>query len=55
MPRDPDLGPDATKIQKEEQSKIDNADPLTEEETTEKEDLLNQVPYWYFHINEINF
>ena len=43
MPRDPDLGVDATRVQKEEQAKIDDAAPLTEEEATEKEDLLNQV------------
>ena len=35
-------GPDAKKIQKEEQRKIDEADELTEEEQDEKEDLLTQ-------------
>ena len=43
MPRDPDLGVDATRVQKEEQEKIDNAMPLTDEEQGEKEDLLKQV------------
>ena len=37
-----DLGPEAKKIQKEEQRKIDEADELTEEEQEEKEDLLTQ-------------
>ena len=35
-------GPDAKKIQKEEQRKIDEAEELTEEEQDEKEDLLTQ-------------
>lgn len=34
---------EAKKFQKEEQSKIDNAVPLTEEEVKEKEALLVQV------------
>ena len=34
------LGPDAKKIQKEEQHKIDNAEELTEDEQQEKEVLL---------------
>lgn len=42
VPRNPDLGSDAGKIQKEEQSKIDESEPLTEEEIAEKEDLLQQ-------------
>merc|ERR1719429_531788 len=42
VPLNPDLGPDAKKIQKEEQRKIDEADELTEEEQDEKEDLLTQ-------------
>ena len=36
------IGPDAKKIQKEEQRKIDEAEELTEEEQDEKEDLLTQ-------------
>lgn len=36
------MGPDAAKIQKEEQRKIDEAEPLTEEEIQEKEQLLTQ-------------
>ncbi len=41
--RDPDLPPDeAKKQQAEEQKKIDEADPLTEEEQIEKENLLTQ-------------
>lgn len=42
MPRNPELGPDAAKIQREEQRKIDEAEALTEEEIQEKEQLLTQ-------------
>merc|ERR1712073_178434 len=42
VPLNPDLGPDAKKIQKEEQRKIDDAEELSEEEQEEKEDLLSQ-------------
>jgi len=42
VPRNPDLGADASKIQKEEQKKIDESEPLTEEEIAEKEELLIQ-------------
>lgn len=42
VPRNPEMGPDAAKIQKEEQRKIDEAEPLTEEEIQEKEQLLTQ-------------
>lgn len=42
VPRNPDLGPDATRTQKEEQKKIDDADHLTEEEGAEKEKLLTE-------------
>lgn len=42
MPRNPELGPDAAKIQREEQRKIDDAEALTEEEIQEKEQLLTQ-------------
>lgn len=42
VPRNPELGPDATKIQREEQRKIDDAEALTEEEVQEKEQLLTQ-------------
>jgi hypothetical protein len=37
------LGSEASRIQKEEQRKIDDAQPLTEEECVEKEKLLTQV------------
>lgn len=37
------MGADATKIQKEEQKKIDEAQPLSEEEQAEKEVLLTKV------------
>ena len=47
MPLESDLGVDAHRVQKEEQEKIDTAMPLTEEETAEMEDLLNQVPLPY--------
>lgn len=42
VPRNPELGPDAAKIQREEQRKIDDAEALTEEEVQEKEQLLTQ-------------
>lgn len=41
-PKNPDLGSEANKAQREEQRKIDEAEPLTEEEITEKESLLTQ-------------
>ncbi|KAK7788863.1 hypothetical protein R5R35_007891 [Gryllus longicercus] len=42
VPKNPELGADASRIQKEEQRKIDDAQPLTEEEISEKEQLLTQ-------------
>ncbi|CAG9090664.1 hypothetical protein JYU34_009443 [Plutella xylostella] len=42
VPRNPELGPDAAKIQREEQRKIDEAESLTEEELAEKDNLLTQ-------------
>merc|ERR1711953_877503 len=42
VPLNTDLGPEAKKVQKEEQRRIDEADELTEEEQEEKEDLLTQ-------------
>ncbi|XP_066923366.1 SWI/SNF-related matrix-associated actin-dependent regulator of chromatin subfamily A member 5-like [Clytia hemisphaerica] len=43
VPRDYDMDDaESKKFQKEEQSKIDNAEPLSEEEQTEKEQLLAQ-------------
>ena len=42
VPKNPDLGSDAEKIRKEEQKKTDQAEPLTEEEQAEKEELLKQ-------------
>lgn len=42
MPRNPEL-PNAAQVQKEEQAKIDEAEPLNEEELEEKENLLSQV------------
>ncbi|KFO25972.1 SWI/SNF-related matrix-associated actin-dependent regulator of chromatin subfamily A member 5 [Fukomys damarensis] len=41
VPRSPDL-PDAAQAQKEEQLKIDEAEPLNDEELEEKEKLLTQ-------------
>ena len=41
-PKNPDLGSEANKAQREEQRKIDEAEPLTEEEISEKESLLTQ-------------
>ncbi|XP_062558461.1 chromatin-remodeling complex ATPase chain Iswi [Armigeres subalbatus] len=42
VPKNPDLGMEATKVQREEQRKIDEADPLSDEELLEKESLLTQ-------------
>lgn len=42
VPRNLDLGPDAGRVQKEEQRRIDESEPLGEDEITEKEDLLQQ-------------
>lgn len=42
VPKNPDLGSDATRAQKEEQVKIDEGEQLNEEEMTEKERLLNE-------------
>ncbi|CAL8083605.1 unnamed protein product [Orchesella dallaii] len=42
VPRNPDLGADAAKIQKEEQKKIDDAHPLSEEEQIERDTLLTK-------------
>ena len=42
VPKNPDLGVDAAKIQREEQKRIDESEPLTEDEQAEKEDLLQQ-------------
>lgn len=36
------MGTEAAKIQREEQRKIDDSEPLSEEEATEKESLLTQ-------------
>ena len=37
------MGPDAERVRKEEQKKIDESDELTEEELAEKTELLKQV------------
>lgn len=42
VPKNPELGSDAARIQKEEQRKIDDAQPLNDDELTEKEKLLTQ-------------
>ncbi|KAK6617714.1 hypothetical protein RUM43_013942 [Polyplax serrata] len=42
VPKNPELGSDANKVQREEQRKIDDAEPLTDEEVVEKEKLLTQ-------------
>ena len=43
VPRNSELGPEAVKVQREEQRKIDEAESLTEDEQVEKERLLTQV------------
>uniref|UniRef100_A0A182ILL8 Uncharacterized protein n=1 Tax=Anopheles atroparvus TaxID=41427 RepID=A0A182ILL8_ANOAO len=42
VPKNPDLGAEANKVQREEQRKIDEAEPLSDEELVEKESLLTQ-------------
>lgn len=42
VPKNPELGSEATKAQREEQRKIDEAEQLNEEEIQEKETLLTQ-------------
>lgn len=42
VPRNSELGAEAAKVQREEQRKIDEAEPLTEDEQAEKESLLTQ-------------
>ncbi|XP_055902987.1 chromatin-remodeling complex ATPase chain Iswi isoform X2 [Eupeodes corollae] len=42
VPKNPELGSEASKAQREEQRKIDEAEALTEEEILEKETLLTQ-------------
>lgn len=68
VPKNTDLGADAERVRKEEQSKIDEAEILTEEELTEKEELLKEVGWskesrkgnwlsiglWYIQINNIS-
>lgn len=45
VPRNSDI-PNPAVAQREEQKKIDGAEPLTAEETEEKEKLLTQVRYF---------
>ncbi|XP_041358454.1 SWI/SNF-related matrix-associated actin-dependent regulator of chromatin subfamily A member 5-like [Gigantopelta aegis] len=42
VPKNHDLGPDAERVRKEEQKKIDESDELVEEELSEKTELLKQ-------------
>ncbi|XP_065159904.1 chromatin-remodeling complex ATPase chain Iswi isoform X1 [Atheta coriaria] len=42
VPKNLELGPDASKQQKEEQRKIDESEPLSDDEAGEKESLLTQ-------------
>lgn len=42
VPKNPDLGSDAAKVQREEQRRIDESEPLSEDEILEKEELLQQ-------------
>ena len=43
VPKNPEFGPDADRIRKEEQAKIDQSDVLNENQLVEKEDLLKEV------------
>jgi SWI/SNF-related matrix-associated actin-dependent regulator of chromatin subfamily A member 5 len=42
VPKNPELGNEASKVQREEQRRIDESEPLTEEEISEKENLLQE-------------
>merc|ERR1712071_319112 len=42
VPRNSELGPEAVKVQREEQRKIDEAEPLSDDEQAEKDSLLTQ-------------
>lgn len=42
VPRNTELGPESTRVQRDEQRKIDEAEPLSEEEIGEKDSLLTQ-------------
>ncbi|KAL3320968.1 SWI/SNF- matrix-associated actin-dependent regulator of chromatin subfamily A member 5 [Cichlidogyrus casuarinus] len=42
VPLNPESGPDAEKDRQDEQDKIDNSEPLTEEEIAEREDLITK-------------
>lgn len=42
VPKNPELGSDANKVQREEQRKIDESEPLADDELIEKEELLTQ-------------
>lgn len=42
VPKNTELGSEATKIQREEQRKIDDSEPLTDDELNEKDELLTQ-------------
>ncbi|XP_025084956.1 SWI/SNF-related matrix-associated actin-dependent regulator of chromatin subfamily A member 5-like isoform X2 [Pomacea canaliculata] len=42
VPKNPDLGADADRVRKEEQARIDESEPLTEEEIAEKDELLKE-------------
>jgi hypothetical protein len=53
VPKNPELGSDASRIQKEEQRKIDDAQPLTEDEVVEKEKLLTQVKMFSIQLSEL--
>lgn len=54
VPRDPDLGADAARIQKEEQRKIDESDVLNEEELAEKEELLKTEGFTTWNKRDFN-
>lgn len=47
VPKNPELGSDASRIQKEEQRKIDDAQSLNDDEIAERERLLTQVRYFF--------
>jgi SWI/SNF-related matrix-associated actin-dependent regulator of chromatin subfamily A member 5 len=42
VPKNPELGNEASKVQREEQRRIDESEPLTEDEIIEKENLLQE-------------
>lgn len=54
VPKNTELGSEATKIQREEQRKIDDSEPLTDDELNEKDELLTQGNKQLLHVTHIS-